>query len=451
MSDTSKSKSGKAEPVDAEFEPAPGSTDAPKTPKPEKTKGEKSGGGLPWLTIALVTVFAGSIGGGTGYLMGKYGPDPANATLEDRLVALEAAATEDDAVTALETRLVALEDQVQGAQLRAEGLEQLIRDVADLRGRVEAIETAPAGESDPVSSDAAAAIAALERQLNDTLSAFRDRLNTLRSDTDTARSIADQAQSSLQQAMSLMSQAGSNTGGEPSTGGASQAAVSAIEARVANLETALTRLNTQADQLRSLQQTVTSLAEAEPDLSGLDQLQNRVNALEASLANMEDTPPVTPAPAPASLAERALAFAAVSRAAAGSQPFPVEVANLSRLWPGAPGIAALAEPARTGAPTLDQLTATFPGDAIRAATGEAQLLFGIIRVERDGTTGPTPAIEAALEAGDLAAAVTATRALSGEARTVAAPWLTRAEARLSMERGLASLADALSRAEETNR
>ncbi|MCP2679994.1 hypothetical protein NHF45_10695 [Maricaulaceae bacterium NA33B04] len=449
MSDTSKSKSGKAEPVDAEFEPAPSGTDAPKTPKPEHATDDKSGG-LPWLTIALVTVFAGAIGGGAGYLMGKYGPDPANAALEDRLTALEAAATEDD-VTTLEARLGAVEDQIQGAQLRAEGLEQLVRDVAELRDRIEAIEAAPAGESGSFSGDASAAIDALERQLNDTLSAFRDRLNTLRSDTDTARSIAEQAQSSLQQAMSLLSQAGSNTGGEPSSGGASQAAVSAIEARVASLETALTRLNTQADQLRNLQQTVAGMAEAEPSLPGLDQLQSRVNALEASLASMDDTPPAATAPASASLAERALAFAAVSRAAAGSQPFPVEVANLSRLWPGAPGISALTEPARTGAPTLDQLTATFPGDAIRAATGEAQLLFGIIRVERDGTTGPTPAIEAALEAGDLAAAVTATRALDGEARTVAAPWLARAEARLAMERGLASLADALSRAEETNR
>jgi hypothetical protein len=61
-------------------------------------------------------------------------------------------------------------------------------------------------------------------------------------------------------------------------------------------------------------------------------------------------------------AERAVAFAALSRAAAGA-PFPVAFADLQRLWPQAPGLSALAGPARTGAPTLDQLKRVFPATA----------------------------------------------------------------------------------------
>ena len=75
--------------------------------------------------------------------------------------------------------------------------------------------------------------------------------------------------------------------------------------------------------------------------------------------------------------------------------------------------------------------------------------LGVIRVQREGTTGPTPAIEAALDAGNLAGAVAATRALEGDAAAAALPWLTQAEARLAIEGALVTLADALARAEET--
>jgi hypothetical protein len=454
MSDTPEDTSAKAEPVDAEFEPAPGSNETASKSGRKTPKTARTGRRLPWLTISLVTVFAGAIGGGTGYLIGKYGPDPANTALEGRLAALEAAVAEPDngpQLDALHARLTTVEDELEGARLRAEGLEQLIRDVASLRDRVEALEAAPAtGEA---GSGTGEALAQLEQQVRDGLQTLRDRVNTLVEDTDTARSIAEQAQSSVQQALSMISQSGATGGGTGDGGGdaASAAAVSAIEARVATLETALERLNQQSRDLQALRERVAALADAEPDLSGLEALADRVIALEADVTALADIPPEPQSPAgptSASLAERALAFAAVSRAAAGSRPFPVAVADLRRLWPSAPGLAALAEPAEVGAPTLDQLAASFPGDAIRAATGEAQMLFGVIRVERDGGAGPTAAIEAALDEGDLETAIARTRALEGEAALAASAWLARAEARLAVETSLSRMGEALARAEE---
>jgi hypothetical protein len=178
-----------------------------------------------------------------------------------------------------------------------------------------------------------------------------------------------------------------------------------------------------------------------PDTSDVDALNARISQLESLIAALEAAAPV--AAETASLAERAVAFAALSRAAAGPDPFPVAFADLQRLWPQAPGLSGLAGPARTGAPTLDQLKASFPGDGIRAVTGEAQLLFGVIRVERDATAGPTPAIEAALDAGNLAGAVAATEALDEEARRAASVWLSQAQARLAVEDSLSSLSEAL--------
>jgi hypothetical protein len=66
------------------------------------------------------------------------------------------------------------------------------------------------------------------------------------------------------------------------------------------------------------------------------------------------------------------------------------------------------------------------------------LLFGVIRVERDATAGPTPAIEAALDAGNLAGAVAATEALDEEARRAASAWLSQAQARLAVEDSLST-------------
>jgi hypothetical protein len=208
------------------------------------------------------------------------------------------------------------------------------------------------------------------------------------------------------------------------------------------LESASQTLTAQAERLGALEQAVEALSDAEPDTSDVDALNARIAQLETSLAALVAAEPE--AADRASLAERAVAFATLSRAAAGPDPFPVAFADLQRLWPQAPGLSRLAEPARTGAPTLDQLKASFPGDAIRAVTGEAQMLFGVIRVEREAAAGPTPAIETALAGDNLAGAVAAVEALDEDARAAASVWLSQAQARLAVEESLSALSAALS-------
>ncbi len=466
MSDTSDTDQAQAEPVDAEFEPAPGTSAKSKTTKPRK-----SGPGLPWLTIAVVTVSASSIGGGTGWLIGRYAPDANDNALQERLVALEAATdaatqaatqavSDSSGLNALQSRLTTLENQLTAAQLRAEGLEAVIRDLAALRGRVETLEAEPAQAEPTTTEDGnnTSDLAALENRLNVALAAIDERFETVVRGNPFEFSQLGDNQRVLQQQLLDLTEAFETYRAENATedDAAPSAAITQIESRIAALEGALASLLNRVAAIDALETAVTDLTSMTADQTGsssgaIDDLAARVSALEEALTQLneaeENADPIPTLATPA-LAERALAFAAVSRAAAGSEPFPVAVADLQRLWPSAPGSAALTAPARTGAPTLDQLVASFPADAIRAATGESQMWLGVIRVEREGTSGPTPAIEAALAEGNLAGAVAAVRALEDEARSAAATWLTEAEARLTIEESLIALAEALSRAEE---
>jgi hypothetical protein len=257
MSDTPNTDQTDAEPVEAEFEPAPDSATEPKT-----AKASKPGTRLPWLTIAVVTIFAGAIGGGSGWLMGRYAPDAGTTALEDRIAALEAAAeapANEDQITALQGRLDAVESSLQAAELRAQGIEQLVRDVARLRNQMDAL----AGGGSPEASDAGAgtsadALAALEARLDQALAALQAQFNTVAENADTARTIADQAQAAIQQALSLISQGGADVENTDavSSDAASRTALAAVEARVAALEAASQTLTAQAERLSALEQAV---------------------------------------------------------------------------------------------------------------------------------------------------------------------------------------------------
>jgi hypothetical protein len=148
MSDAQRPDETEAEPVDAEFEPAPDAAPQAATPKPARR--------TPWLTIVLVTLLAGAIGGGSGWLIGRYGPDPQRDALDARIAALEAAGESAQSAAALEaidSRLAAVEAELAGARLRADGVEQLVRDVANLRSQVEAL--AEAAPADPAGAQTA--------------------------------------------------------------------------------------------------------------------------------------------------------------------------------------------------------------------------------------------------------------------------------------------------------
>lgn len=438
MSDAQRPDETDAEPVDAEFEPAPDAASQAATPKPARR--------TPWLTLVLVTVLAGAIGGGSGWLIGRYGPDPQRDALSARIAALETAGESPESAAAVEvidSRLAAVEAELAGAQLRADGVEQLVRDVASLRTQVEAL-----AEAAPTAAGADAA-ADLQARLDAALSDLNDRIARAETLAETARAQAEQAQAALQQALSLMAQSGASDTADgalaetPGQNPAFAAALAQAEARLSALEAAQADLAAQAARLDAVEAALAALSEIVSEPREASEITARLDALETALASVQADLAV----APPQRAERAVAFAALSRAASGAEPFPVVLADLQRLWPEAPGAAGLTAIARTGAPTADQLIASFPVEAVRAATGEAQMLFGVIRVEREGEAGPTDAVMAALEADDLAAAVAAAQALDESARQAAAAWLSQAEARLAIDQAISEMSARLSAGE----
>ncbi|HCY54268.1 MAG TPA: hypothetical protein DF715_01635, partial [Oceanicaulis sp.] len=125
-------------------------------------------------------------------------------------------------------------------------------------------------------------------------------------------------------------------------------------------------------------------------------------------------------------------------------------ANLARLWPDAPGLAALQPHARRGGPSSDDLQESFPAAAIRSASGETRRFLGLFEI-RPADSSPDSALalvgqaESRLSRGDLAGAVEAAARLDGPAAEAASGWLAQARARLDIENSLSTLRGALSR------
>jgi hypothetical protein len=470
-SDSEPGDESAAEPVDAEFEPAPDSREeSPASSKPVKPARRGAG----WFKVSLFVVFAATIGGGAGWLTGQvldmapFG-ETAEADLSARVAALETSAPTASAsgLDALQARIGALEESQNASGLRADAVEQLVRDVAALRTRIETLEARPApapgeGGSEDSGQDGAAleAIDGLEMRMADAFAEVETRLETALETAGTAQAAAEEALSAAQQAQETAAQSTPGDAASTGSGSAGQAA-----AEVAALRTALTaledaqqsaeaRLGALEDVPAQIEALERSVAEANAPNPGLARLGARVDALETALARAETLAQdaaqtrAGQARAELGLAQQALAFAALSDAASQAQPFAVPFADLVRVWPQAPQRAALAPVARSGAPTLDGLTSRFPGEALRAASGEAQTFFGVLRVQRDGTQGPAAAIEAALNARDLEGALTVAETLEGEAGAAIADWRAQAQARRTIETALTAMAGALQSQQE---
>lgn len=376
------------EPVDAEFKPVDS--------EPEPRKG--FGGALAILRVTGFVVAAALIGGAAGWVLVRTMPAPAPdlTALEARLQTLETAESPQPDLSRIEARLSVLETEDPGDAIRGQALEQLVRDAAALRDRVDAMESAaPADEMD---------LTGIEARLDEI-----DRSTGRRLDALEARIAA----------------LGAGEGGE---------GVDMSDA----LAPVLSRIEALTDRIAAAER-------ASDDAAGLgarlDALTGRLSAAESRLADVQDAPAAAPAP---NGARRALAYADLAAAARGSGPFAVELAELRRVWPDAPGLNALRNHARTGAPSREQLAAQFPEEALQAATAETDVWFGVLRIARSASgPGPGDAIRAALDAGDLEAAVQDARALEDPARAVIEAWLQGADARLQIEAALAQMRAAL--------
>lgn len=445
-SDTETPEGVEPEPVDAEFEPAPESTSQRATPQKSRSKGTGP------LKLALFVTGAALIGGvagyGTAYVLGIAGlapgsqavaePDPA---FEARLTALESA-TQGAEIEALNARIAQLETQTAGEALRREAFEQLVRDVAGLRQAIAVLEEGEPGNSEnTLFGTDGDALAALEQRFNTAIEGLEGQLATVSAAAETAQEAADQVRAALTTALT--------TGLSADAGGAASldmARIDTLEQALARLQAGQTTLNAQVSDLAGLGVQLTALQEASVAQADLDQLARRIAAVRRSVTALEDASSASEASNAdvTDRATRALAFAGLNEAALRSgEPFAVELAELTRAWPDAPRVDRLLPLARAGAPSLEALLDSFPGDELRNATGAAQTFLGIVRIEREGAEGPAPEIEAHLSDGDLQAALEIVRALDGEAAEVLAEWRTGAEARRTIEVALITMGRAL--------
>jgi BMFP domain-containing protein YqiC len=180
-------------------------------------------------------------------------------------------------------------------------------------------------------------------------------------------------------------------------------------------------------------------------------LQGRITALEAR--------PVAPdqSAAIAAVAARLAAVAGVSAALEQGRPLGAALAQLPTGTAVPPPLAAFAD---APAPTMASLRLSFP-EAARAARDAADAegegmwnratarLSTLLTVRKGDevlighpVAGTLMAVERALNAGDLAGAVSASAALTGGAATAFAPWRARAEALIAAHDALATLARA---------
>lgn len=410
MSASSSTPPGEPEPVDAEFEPAApeAATDKLRPEKPQNPVKAGLGLGGALSVIVLSALVSGTVAYGVISFIPRAGEAvdaPDLSAFETRIAALEnaPAPTRFDP-SALENRLSAIEaDQARvseltdrldsleasggsgaeseseaGAGIAPEALSQLTQDVTDLRARLDQNEASDAQRLTQIQALATATPQQVpntddQAAFNRQLAELSNRLSILREDLD--RQARDLDALSAGQAAAF----------DPS-----------------GLEAALASLSTR-----------------------LDETDGRLATLSQSSQSADLQ----------TLSARALALAALGDAASRATPFEAERAALARVWRGQEDLIALEGPARSGVPTLNDLTRQFPGNKIRSASGTGALLFGLIKTrpsEDQAGEGPaalTTQAERRLAANDLAGAITLVERLDGAPAEAAQAWLITARER----------------------
>ena len=309
----------------------------------------------------------------------------------------------------------------------------------DARARLAAVEKSAETQS--------AAAAALDKRLTtleagavkaNALDALGRRIGALEASGGDVKAALDAARADAAKALAAAQAA------SPSTDAAPPAELSALEPRLGKLE---------AD-----------LAAADARLNQNDALSERLAKLEGATGAAPKSDARVAIAKSASESAAAVAVSALSleqRLAAGA-PFAAELAALSQLGVGADALAPLKPLAESGAPSLPALTANWAKvePAVAAAappperSGWDRLLDhmrALVRVRRvgeaaggDASDPPVARIGAALERGDLAAALDAFAQLPEASRAAGAPWADAAKARVAAAKAASALrADAI--------
>ena len=308
-------------------------------------------------------------------------------------------------------------------------------DVAALASRVSALEAAPAGAT----TDAVTALDARVAALGKTIAADEETMaGHVSGIADIGKSVGDlsaRIDDLAKRVVALETRPAVTV--SPDSGD-----TSGLSAALADMESRLGRVTTDVATIAALRERVAAVEES-------------VKAVGAKVEALAAQPPPNPE---GERAARAVAVTMVRQAAATNAPFAEDLATLGALGVDGETIAALQPLAEKGVPTAAALRAGFPevADAILAATStnkgggilDSVAAFGRGLVTIRPTTaiaGDTPAaivsrMQAAVDGGDLAAALKERSALPAEGQAASSDWTTAAADRIALDRLVAGLA-----------
>jgi hypothetical protein len=328
-------------------------------------------------------------------------------------------------------------------------------DIAALEARIAKLETAPPASGDGEAlAQLKAQVEALETGVNETLPKLAD--------------LADRV-GQLETSLKAISQSASDGGSVASAAAIAQQIAEAEQRLDAKLADAL------AANASSLQEMQSAIAELKAKIGALAELGTgdgaatgpALAALTERLAKLEAALPELAAAIGkenngAKSAAAAIAFANLRAAVRDGRPYAAELDTISALVPSVGDLGVLPAYAEKGIPTVPDLARSFvvakegaqvatapasSGSLVDTLMASAQSLVTIKRIDEPTTgQGPGAALaraKAALDKGDLAAAVKEVETLDGASREAFAAWLGQAHARLSADETLIQLESTL--------
>lgn len=335
-----------------------------------------------------------------------------------------------------------------------------------LNARIDSLETTAA-----TLTKRDAVIAKLEderKRLSDSLAGVLTRIESLEHSIGAVKEMAKAAASAEEAAKASKSlqalnerltriEAGSNSASAPAT--ATAPADPELTARLARLEQDRTVASDLAARIAALELADENTRKARAEtLTKLTESASTLSAVQDRLAAVESLP----ASAGGKASAVVLALAQLRDAVHRGRPYVADFAAVQAMAGDDPGmkaaLSALEKHAEQGIPTLSTMQAEFAGMAgtIAAAGGgtdddswldkameRVSSLVRFRRIDGGGDVASSETLVAAAEkhlaGGDLAGAVGAVEGLQGAAAALAAPWLTKAKARLTAEQSLATL------------
>ena len=325
-------------------------------------------------------------------------------------------------------------------------------DIAALEARIAKLETAPPASGDGEAlAQLKAQVEALETGVKETSPKLAD--------------LADRV-GQLETSLKAISQSASDGGSVASAAAIAQQIAEAEQRLDAKLADAL------AANASSLQEMQSAIAELKAKIGALAELGTGDGAatgpaLAARLAKLEAAMPELAAAIGkenngAKSAAAAIAFANLRAAVSDGRPYAAELDTISALVPSVGDLGVLPAYAEKGIPTVPDLARSFvvakegaqvatapasSGSLVDTLMASAQSLVTIKRIDEPTTgQGPGAALaraKAALDQGDLAAAVKEVETLDGASREAFAAWLGQAHARLSADETLIQLESTL--------